>query len=170
MSDDNRRVWAFGRREQQVVIQSGVLVSPGPPPSAPPPTPSGAGVTAPWPTPKAGVSGGVVSGETGWAGSAAVTSSGHWTGGGSLHDARTVALRAPVLPPGCAPVPQGRQAPLPPPRQAALTSPPLARGPSVPSPHGPATPGRSPQPTPRVQAAPDARMRQVHRRSEVVDA
>jgi hypothetical protein len=177
MSDENRRVLASGRRDQQVqVLQGqvrtwpygGVLVPPGPPPAAPPP-PSGAGVTSQWPNPGMPAYGAP----------------------SSTQDVRTVPMmRAPALPPGQAPPPSGRAAPLPPPRQAAmpapaahaprsvaapcrpsqLTPPPMSRGPAVPASRGPAVPGRAAQPTPRVQAAPDARARQVHRRSEVMEA
>jgi hypothetical protein len=82
---------------------------------------------------------------------------------------RTVSMRAPSLPPGARPArampavaSPPRPAP-PPPRAPALPPPP-------PSPRAPAAPCRPSRPTPRVIAAPDNRMRQVHQRSEVIDA
>jgi hypothetical protein len=72
-----------------------------------------------------------------------------------LTERRTMLMRAPQLP-GARPAPPPGQAPLP--------------QPPSPAPKAVAAPCRPSRPTPRVQAPPNPRMRQVHRRSEVMDA
>jgi hypothetical protein len=166
MSDDNRRVLAFGRREQQVMVLKqqqhphqdrrtapfDTLASAGPPPPAPP-APSGPGRHSPLPANATQPDVRTVSMRAPQPSAPASA---------SLSDARTMLMRAPQRPPGQAPMPASRAAAMPGSRPA-----PPSPSPAVP--RSVAAPCRPSQPTPRVMSAPDARARQVHRRSEVVD-